>query len=46
MPPFEGMLTPKQIVLLAHYVRSHFTDSPAWTDIDRVVAKIDRGPGS
>lgn len=45
MPPFAGVLTPNQIVLLAQYVRSHFTDAPAWTQIDQTVAQIERGEG-
>ncbi len=45
MPPFGGALTQSQIVLLAQYVRSHFTDEPAWTNIEQTVAQIDKGAG-
>ena len=46
MPPFASVLTPNQIVLLAQYVRSHFTSAPAWTQIDQTVVQIERGRGS
>jgi len=26
-------------------VRSHFTDAPAWTQIDQTVAQIEKGVG-
>ncbi|WP_419760528.1 c-type cytochrome [Acidisoma sp.] len=42
MPPFAGVLTPSQIVLLAQYVRHHFTDEPAWTKVGDAVARIEK----
>jgi mono/diheme cytochrome c family protein len=45
MPPFAGVLTPDQIVLLTQYVRSHFTDAAAWTQINQTVAHIEKEEG-
>jgi mono/diheme cytochrome c family protein len=45
MPPFAGVLTANQIAVLAQYVRSHFTDAPAWTQIDQTVARMEKGQG-
>jgi mono/diheme cytochrome c family protein len=46
MPGFDGALTDDQIVALAGYVRSHFSDKPQWSDIHRRLAQTRRKTGS
>ncbi len=40
MPPFADNLTDEKLSELLLYVRKRFTDAPAWTDLDAVVAAI------
>jgi mono/diheme cytochrome c family protein len=46
MPPFGPALTDAQVALLALYLRSHYTDQPAWTDLPAQVAKARQGGGA
>jgi mono/diheme cytochrome c family protein len=43
MPGFAGALTDKQTADLVAYLRGHFTDQPAWKDVDGAVAEVRRG---
>ena len=45
MPPFSFALTDQQIALLARYVRSHFSQKPAWTDIENAISDARKEPG-
>jgi mono/diheme cytochrome c family protein len=40
MPGFADALTDQQVVVLAGYVRAHFTDLPAWPDLATRVSQI------
>jgi mono/diheme cytochrome c family protein len=44
MPGFAGALTDAQIVALAGYVRSRFSDKPAWTGLAEALQQIRRRP--
>jgi mono/diheme cytochrome c family protein len=44
MPGFAGALTDAQIVALAGYVRSRFSDKPAWTGMAEALQQIRRRP--
>jgi mono/diheme cytochrome c family protein len=46
MPGFSGALTDSQIVALAGYVRTHFSDKPQWTGIEARLIQARRKPGS
>jgi mono/diheme cytochrome c family protein len=39
MPGFAGALTNAQIVELARYIRTNFSDQPAWPDLEAQVAR-------
>jgi mono/diheme cytochrome c family protein len=39
MPAFDGMLTDKQIVAVAEYVRARYTNHPQWTDVQEQISK-------
>lgn len=39
MPGFAGVLSDAQVVALAAYLRGHFTDRVAWTEIDKAVRR-------
>jgi mono/diheme cytochrome c family protein len=45
MPGFGDAFTDQQIVSLVNYLRSNFTDRPAWNDVEGTVRKIRRGEG-
>jgi len=45
MPAFGDMLDDEQIVELANYVRSHFADGPAWTDVAGATEDVRNGSG-
>jgi mono/diheme cytochrome c family protein len=38
MPAFDGMLTDKQIVAVAEYVRARYTNHPQWTDVQEQIS--------
>ena len=40
MPGFAGSLTNTQIVALATYIRAHFSDKPAWSNVENTVKAI------
>jgi mono/diheme cytochrome c family protein len=40
MPGFAGELTDRQVVALVDYLRTHFTDKPAWIDVPQRVREI------
>jgi mono/diheme cytochrome c family protein len=40
MPGFAGELTDPQVASLVDYLRAHFTDKPAWTDVPKRVREI------
>jgi mono/diheme cytochrome c family protein len=47
MPAFSGALTDAQVETLAAYVRSHYSDRPAWRDINTSIRAAKReGDGS
>jgi mono/diheme cytochrome c family protein len=46
MPAFDGTLTDAQIADLAAYVRSRFSDAPAWSNIGETLGKIRKGDPS
>jgi mono/diheme cytochrome c family protein len=46
MPGFSAALTDAQIVALAEYVRTHFSDKPQWTGIDARLTEARRKTGS
>jgi mono/diheme cytochrome c family protein len=46
MPGFAHILTDKQIAELTAYLRTRFSGQPAWTDIERHVARIRSETGS
>jgi mono/diheme cytochrome c family protein len=39
MPAFDGMLTDKQIAVIAEYVRARYTNYPQWTDVQEEISK-------
>lgn len=41
MPGFGDTLTEQQITELASYLRTRFSEEPAWKDLDRLVAEVD-----
>jgi mono/diheme cytochrome c family protein len=43
MPGFAGALTDAQVVSLMGYLRSAFTDLPAWRDVDKALNRIKQG---
>jgi mono/diheme cytochrome c family protein len=46
MPGFDSMLTDDQIVALTTYLRSRFSDKPAWNDVNGELQKVKRGDPS
>lgn len=46
MPAFGDTLTDGQVAALADYLRAHYTDKPAWTDLAATVAKARHGGGA
>jgi mono/diheme cytochrome c family protein len=38
MPPFASSMSDDQLVALLKYLRSRYSDQPAWTDLEKVVA--------
>jgi mono/diheme cytochrome c family protein len=38
MPPFAASMSDDQVVALLKYLRSRFSDQPAWTDLEKTVA--------
>jgi mono/diheme cytochrome c family protein len=46
MPAFDGMLTDGQIADLTAYIRSRFTNEPAWGNISDEIGKIRKGDPS
>ncbi len=42
MPAFDGILTDRQIISLAQYVRARYTDQPEWTDVKKEIDKARR----
>lgn len=45
MPGFGQVLTDAQLVLLIAYLRAHFTDLPAWTDLESAVRRTREADG-
>jgi mono/diheme cytochrome c family protein len=45
MPGFADALTDQQIATLVNYLRSNFTDRPAWNDVEGAVRKIRQAEG-
>jgi hypothetical protein len=43
MPGFAGVLNDRQVAALMNYMRTTFTDKPAWSDVENVVARVRRG---
>ena len=43
MPGFAGALTDQQVIALMTYLRSNFTDKPAWTGVDEAVRSAKDG---
>jgi mono/diheme cytochrome c family protein len=43
MPGFAGVLNDQQVAALVAYMRATFSDKPAWSDVEAIVAKIRRG---
>jgi mono/diheme cytochrome c family protein len=43
MPGFAAELTDSQVIALVDYLRSHFTDRPAWTDVPQRVSEVRQG---
>lgn len=43
MPGYADVLDDRQVAEMAAYLRTRFTDKPAWTDIDAAVALARRG---
>jgi mono/diheme cytochrome c family protein len=39
MPPFASSMSDDQLVALLKYLRSRFSDQPAWTDLEKIVAE-------
>jgi mono/diheme cytochrome c family protein len=39
MPPFASSMNDDQLVALMKYLRSRFSDQPAWTDLEKIVAE-------
>ena len=42
MPRFDGAFTDGQLAALLGYVRAHYSDAPAWTDLETRVRDIRR----
>jgi len=42
MPGFASTMNDAQIAVLLHYLRSRFSDQPAWSDIERTIAEARR----
>lgn len=40
MPPFADVLTDKQVADLVTYIRGHFSDRPAWSDLAESVRQV------
>ena len=38
MPPFASSMSDDQLVALLKYLRSRFSDQPAWTELEKIVA--------
>jgi mono/diheme cytochrome c family protein len=39
MPPFAASMSDAQMVALLQYLRSRFSDQPAWSDLEKIVAE-------
>jgi mono/diheme cytochrome c family protein len=42
MPPFAASMSDDQLVSLLQYLRSRFSDQPAWTDLETIVREARR----
>jgi mono/diheme cytochrome c family protein len=42
MPPFASTMNDDQLVALLKYLRSRFSDQPAWADLEKIVAEARR----
>ena len=42
MPRFDGAFTDAQLAALLGYLRAHYSDAPAWTDLETRVRDIRR----
>jgi mono/diheme cytochrome c family protein len=42
MPPFAASMSDDQLVSLLKYLRSRFSDQPAWTDLEKIVHEARR----
>jgi mono/diheme cytochrome c family protein len=42
MPPFASTMNDDQLVALLKYLRARFSDQPAWTDLEKIVAEARR----
>jgi mono/diheme cytochrome c family protein len=42
MPPFAASISDDQLVALLKYLRSRFSDQPAWTDLEKIVHEARR----
>jgi hypothetical protein len=42
-PGFDDVLTDAQLATLVRYIRSHFSDAPAWEAIPEAIAEARRG---
>jgi mono/diheme cytochrome c family protein len=42
MPRFDGAFTDAQLAALLAYLRAHYSDAPAWTDLETRVRDIRR----
>jgi mono/diheme cytochrome c family protein len=45
MPGFAGTFTDAQLAALLRYLRAHYSDGPAWSDLDGVVRSIRQSRG-
>src|SRR3712207_8076846 len=43
MPGFAGVLNDRQMTALLNYMRVTYSDKPAWTDVEALVARIRTG---
>ena len=42
MPGFAASMSDAQIAALLNYLRSRFSNQPAWTDVEKIVAEARR----
>lgn len=45
MPPFDKAFTDRQIAALLGYVREHYSDQPAWDNLEARIREIRQGKG-